>query len=83
MFFYPFKILTLEKTNGKLKKTVDWFKTNKFSINKKTKNTLFSQKSGKDIKRKTAIMFLGEMLDENTIWIDNICIVETKLAKYI
>ena len=36
-----------------------------------------------DIKRKTAIMFLGEMLDENTIWIDNICIVETKLAKYI
>lgn len=83
MFFYPFKILTLEKTNGKLKKTVDWFKTNKFSINKKTKNTLFSQKSGKDIKRKIAIMFLGEMLDENTIWIDNICIVETKLAKYI
>ena len=36
-----------------------------------------------DIKRKTAIMFLGEMLDENTSWIDNICIVETKLTKYI
>ena len=83
MFFYPFKILTLEKTNGKLKKTTDWFKSNKFSINDKTKNTLFSQKSGMDIKRKTAIMFSGEMLDENTTWIDNICIVETKLTKYI
>ena len=85
--------------NKELKKIGDWFKANKlFLNNRKTKYTLFHKKSFKDnlplklpalkiadknIERKTAIKFLGAMLDENKSWEEHICTVETKLAKNI
>ena len=83
--------------NKELKKIGDWFKANKlFLNNRKTKYTLFHKKSFKDnlplklpalkiadknIERKTAIKFLGAMLDENKSWEEHICTVETKLSK--
>ena len=85
--------------NEELKKIGDWFKANKLSLNKgKTKCTLFHKKSSKDdlilklpalkiadnnIERKTAIKFLGIMLDENIYWKEHIRTDETKLAKNI
>ena len=85
--------------NEELKKIGDWFKANKLSLNnRKTKYTLFHKKSSKDnlplklpalkiadnnIERKTAIKFLGVMLDENISWVEHIRTVETKLAKNI
>ena len=62
------------------------------------KSTLFHKTSSKDnlplnlpalkiadnnIERKTAIKFLGVMLDENISWEEHISTVETKLAKNI
>ena len=66
-----------------LKKVWDWFKASKLSLNnRKTKYTLFLKNFSKDdlplklpalkiadnsIERKTAIKFLGVMLDENIL----------------
>ena len=91
-FFYLIKILKL--FNGELKKIGEWFKANKLSLNnRKTKYTLFHKKSSKgdlplkllalkiadnNIKIKTAIKFLGVMLDENISWEEHICTIETK-----
>ena len=85
--------------NKELENTGEWFKANKLSLNnRKTKYTLFHKKSSKDnlplklpalkiadnnIERKTAIKFLGVMLDENISWEEHLCTVETKLAKNI
>ena len=85
--------------NEELKKFGDWFKANKLPLNKrKTKYTIFHKKSSKDdlplkllalkiadnkIERKTAIKFLGVMLNKNISWEENIPTVETKLAKNI
>ena len=95
-FFYLIKILKL--FNGELKKIGEWFKANKLSLNnRKTKYTLFHKKSSKDnlplklaalkidnnIERKTAIKFLGVMLDENMSWEEHIRTVETKPGKNI
>ena len=75
------------------------FKANKLSLNnRKTKYTLFHKKSSKgdlplkllalkiadnNIKIKTAIKFLGVMLDENISWEEHICTIETKLVKIL
>ena len=88
-----------KRFHQELKKIGDWFKANKLSLdNRKSKYTLFHKKSFKDklplkltalkiaednIERKTAIKFLGVMLDENISWEEHICTVETKLAKNI
>ena len=78
---------------------MDWFKTNKLSLNnKKTKYTLFHKKFSKDdlplklpalkkadnnIKRKTEIKFLAIMLDEKVSREEHIHTIETKLVKNI
>ena len=88
-----------EKFNTELRSIDNWFKANKLSLNsKKTKYTLFHKKSVRDdlplklpalkiaddiIERKTAIKFLGVMLDENITWEEHIRTVENKLAKNI
>ena len=41
------------------------------------------KKADNNIERKTAIKFLGIMLDENISWEKHICTVESKLAKNI
>ena len=85
--------------NEELEKFGDWFKANKLPLNKrKTKYTIFHKKSSKDdlplklpalkiadnkIERKTAIKFLGVMLNKNISWEEDIPTVETKLAKNI
>ena len=87
------------KVNEELEKIGDWFKANKLSLNnKKTKYTFFHKNSIKDdlplklpdlkiankeIERKKAIKFLGEMLDENVNWQEHIRTVENKIAKNI
>ena len=85
--------------NEELKKIGDWFKANILSLNnKQTKYILFHKKSSRDdvplklpalkiagnnIERKTAIKFLGVILDEKISWEEHIRTVKTKLAKNI
>ena len=98
IFFSHTKIKELFlNVNSELSKIIQWFNTNKLSLNKdKTKYTLFHKVRQKDniplklpsrfindkeMKRVDSIKFLGIMLDEHLTWRNHITTIKNKISK--
>ena len=86
-----------KNANDELEKISQWFKANKFSLNKgKTKFTLFQKPRDNNnlplqvsnlkinnykMKISLSIKFFGVLVGENLSWVDHLTVVERKLSK--